>query len=254
MLGGRQAIRIRPLVSPVREEMRVPLDEGQLWITYQPLSSTQQAVLEQILASADLDRPCAPGPEAMTPPPTPVMSEASAPFTHTLQTYRGPGFSFQYPAGARVERVDPRRMAWQRTSPATGEIRVTGPQVWIKPGDADWSYRGPTYELTIRTYENPAGLDAESWARDYLLDAWQEAQEQKRPWGALPVTEEGEIDEDKVSRVTVAGQPAFWVSYFTFDSTQPAYYVSAGQQIVEAFSSIPWPTSRWRWSSGTCTR
>jgi hypothetical protein len=59
-LDGRRAIRIRPLVSPVSEEMRVQLDSGQLWITYQPLSSTQQVVLEQLLASIDLDRPCAP--------------------------------------------------------------------------------------------------------------------------------------------------------------------------------------------------
>jgi len=57
-LGDRQAIRIRPLHSPVSEEMDVPLPEGELWITYKPLSSTQQAVLEQMLASIDFDQPC----------------------------------------------------------------------------------------------------------------------------------------------------------------------------------------------------
>lgn len=59
-LGGYPAIRIRPLVSPVSEELRVQLDGGQLWITYKPLSSTHQAVLDQILKHIDfdLDRPC----------------------------------------------------------------------------------------------------------------------------------------------------------------------------------------------------
>ena len=65
-LDDRQAFRIHPLISPVSEEMRVQLDAGQLWITYRPLSSTQQAVLEQILASIDLDQPCAPDPTPTT--------------------------------------------------------------------------------------------------------------------------------------------------------------------------------------------
>jgi hypothetical protein len=113
------------------------------------------------------------------------------------------------------------------------EIHIWGPRVWVKPGDADWSHSGPAYELILRTYENPDERDAESWTRDYILDAWQETQERNRPWGSLPVTENGEIDETQVASVTVAGQPAFWVSYFTFDSTSPAYYLSTDRQIVE---------------------
>jgi hypothetical protein len=204
------------------------------WIEYSgPPTPPPTASVAQPTATAMPSRTPTTVPSTPTREPTPVVPKASAPFTHTLQTYRGSGFSFQHPAGARLEVVTPTRMAWQRTSPATTEIHVTGPQVWVQPGDADWSYRGPAYELTLRTYENPEGLEAESWARAYLLDAWQEARELSRPWGALPVTEEGEIDEGKVAAVTVAGQPAFWVSYFSFDSTQPAYYVRAGQHIVE---------------------
>jgi hypothetical protein len=105
VLDDRRAIRIRPLVSPVSEEMRVQLDEGQLWITYQPLSSTQQTVLEQMLASIDLGWPCAPDPKATgrfstpTPEQNPTLSppptETPPPSTHTLRTYRGRGFSSQ---------------------------------------------------------------------------------------------------------------------------------------------------------------
>ena len=163
------------------------------------------------------------------PPPT----RTPPPFTLSLETYEGQGFSFQYPANARLENVAPTRSAWQVISPATGEIHVIGPQVWVKPGDADWFYRGPGYELIIRTYENPDGLDAESWARNYILTSWQEARERDRPWGSLPISEEGEIDEGKVGSSAVAGEPAFWVSYFAFDSCTSTYYLTSNHQIIE---------------------
>jgi len=173
-----------------------------------------------------------------TLPPPPIKT--SPPFTSSLETYEGQGFSFQYPANARLESVAPTRSAWQATSPATAEIHVIGPQVWVKPGDADWSYRGPAYELTARTYDNPEELDAESWARNYILTSWQEAREKGRPWGALPVSEKGEIDEDKVGSSIVAGQPAFRVSYFNFDSSISAYYLTSDHQVVElSFSLYP---------------
>lgn len=131
-------------------------------------------------------------------------------------------------------------MAWQAASPATAEIHVTGPEIWIKPDDADWSYRGPAYRLIVRTYENPETLDAEAWARDCILSSWQEAREQNRPWGALPVSEQGEIDEDRVGSSTIAGQPAFWVDYFGFYSSIIAYYLANNRQIVEVmFFSYP---------------
>ena len=108
-----------------------------------------------------------------------------------------------------------------------------GPQVWIQAGDADWGYRGPAYELVVRTYDNPQGQDAESWARNFILTSWREARARSRPWGSLPVSKEGEIDERKVERVVVAGQPAFLVWFYTFDSATPAYYLVTEHQIVE---------------------
>ena len=108
-----------------------------------------------------------------------------------------------------------------------------GAQVWIRHGDADWGHRGAAYELVVRTYENPDRLDAEAWARAYIQTAWQEAVERKRPWGSLPISEKGEIDERKVETVVVAGQPGFLVWYYTFDSSKPAYYLATDGQIVE---------------------
>ncbi|MDY6876277.1 MAG: hypothetical protein SWK90_08770 [Chloroflexota bacterium] len=52
-LTGRPAARIRAIVSPTGEEVRVPLDEGELVITRWPISSTHDAVFEQILDSLE---------------------------------------------------------------------------------------------------------------------------------------------------------------------------------------------------------
>jgi len=51
--------------------------------------------------------------------------------------------------------------------------------------------------------------------------------------GIFPVSENGKIDENKVASSTVGGQPAFWVSYFNFDSEVSAYYLTSDQQAAE---------------------
>lgn len=199
------------------------------------VKATVQVAIAATLTAQPTDTPMLTPRATPTPiptfPPRPIATPP--PFTLPLATHKGQGFSFQYPANARLENVAPIPLA-------TGEIHVIGPEVWVKPGDADWSYRGPAYELIIRTYENPEGLDAESWARNYILASWQEARERNRPWGSLPVSEEGKIDEDKVGSSVVAGQPAFWVSYFSFDSNTYAYYLTSNHQIVElSFDDYP---------------
>lgn len=155
-------------------------------------------------------------------PPAPKLS----PFTISLATYKGQGFSFKYPANARVENAAP-------VSPAIDEIPLVGPLVWVRPGDADWFYNGPAYELTIRTYRNPDGLDVESWTRNYILTSWQKARDQGMPWGALPVSENGTIEESRVGSLIVGGQSAFWVNYFAFDSDLLAFYLSSDSRIIE---------------------
>jgi hypothetical protein len=47
------------------------------------------------------------------------------------------------------------------------------------------------------------------------------------------VSEEGDVDEDRVGRSIVAGQPAFWVSYFGFDSSIRAYHLTVDQKVLE---------------------
>jgi hypothetical protein len=87
--------------------------------------------------------------------------------------------------------------------------------------------------LIARTYENPERLDAEAWGRNYIVTSWQWAREKGRPWVHLPLSEQGQIDEDWVGNVVIAGQPAFRVRYFGFDSVHLAYHLSTGEQIVE---------------------
>ena len=56
-VSGRPAARIRAIVSPVSEEVRVPLEEGELWISRRPISSTHDPVFEQILDSLEFINP-----------------------------------------------------------------------------------------------------------------------------------------------------------------------------------------------------
>jgi hypothetical protein len=48
-VGGQQGARFRSVVSPVSEEVRVPLGKEELRITRRPISSTQAAVFDKIL-------------------------------------------------------------------------------------------------------------------------------------------------------------------------------------------------------------
>jgi hypothetical protein len=47
--AGRQGARVRPMVSPISEEVRGPLGKEELRVYRQPTSSTQDAIFEQLL-------------------------------------------------------------------------------------------------------------------------------------------------------------------------------------------------------------
>ncbi len=177
--------------------------------------------------------------EELVLPPEPTLPhiQQAGPQMETdgLLVYRGQGFSFQYPANARIEIVSP-------TLPATSEIHIIGPEVSIKPGDADWVYSGPGYEMSVQTFDNPDALDAEAWGRAYLLETWEERMKQGPSPGGIPVSEDGEIDEDLVGTSIVAGQPAFWIELFGGDSAIFVYYLASGHQILTfSFRDYPLP-------------
>lgn len=150
-----------------------------------------------------------------------------------MQTYRGDGFSLQYPANAQIKNTV--------TDPdAASEVHIVGPELCVRPCDADWSYTGPAYELTVQTYPNPGCLDAEAWAREHMLAAWRRAQEKGEPLMGSPVSEDGEIDEQEVGRAEIAGYPAFQAIYFAGDSCRRVFFVAhAGQVIALSFYDYP---------------
>ena len=108
------------------------------------------------------------------------------------------------------------------------------------PDSADGSRSSSAfYKIGIRVYNNPDRLDVEAWTRRHILDTWRDQKARKRPTGSLPVSEEGEIEESKLGPTTLAGLPAFQVSYFAFDSTTLASYVASGEQVVELWYNQP---------------
>ncbi len=57
-VAGRPAARVHPIISPVSEQVRVPLDDQtELWITRRPFTPNQAAVFEQIVKSIELISP-----------------------------------------------------------------------------------------------------------------------------------------------------------------------------------------------------
>jgi len=59
-VAGRPAARVRAIVSPVSEQLRVPWGTGELWITRRPLSPAQDTIFEQMLDTLEFLEP--PGP------------------------------------------------------------------------------------------------------------------------------------------------------------------------------------------------
>lgn len=91
-----------------------------------------------------------------SPPVTPVANTAALPPALSLQTLSGHGFALRYPANARVEVYE-------------DHLRILGPEIGIRPADADWGWMTWAYEMDIGIFDNPDGLSAAVWARQYIL-------------------------------------------------------------------------------------
>lgn len=161
---------------------------------------------------------------------SPAPQNSSDSISDGIRKYSGEVFSLQYPVNAKLKINTP-------APPAKSELLIIGPHISIKPGNADWIYSGPGYELTVRTFANPEGLDAESWVRNSLLTTWREVRNEA---GGIPVNEKGEIYEDMVGEAVIAGKPAFRANWFGGDSNILFFYIAAGQQVVEiSFRDTP---------------
>ena len=147
--------------------------------------------------------------------------------------YKGSGYSFRYPANAYIDTLS-------TDSSALDEIRIRGPQIAVKPGYDTWVYEGPSYELTIKIYENKNNQDAEEFGRNYILTTWQNARQRGDVTGYLPVTENGQVDENLTGKIFVAENLAFWANYFAGDATIRNFFL-ANERVVILFSFNDYP-------------
>ena len=142
-----------------------------------------------------------------------------------LQKVETPHFSILYPHNAKAKIMEP-------ASPTISKLTITGPEVSIKPGDADWVFQGSAYELTIAAFENPEQLDAKTWASRYILKEWQKAKAANEPLGYFPVKDNGTLDEELTEMVTIAGHQAFLAKYFGGDAMIHTYYLAKEKYLL----------------------
>nr|WP_290669279.1 hypothetical protein [Ardenticatena sp.] len=170
--------------------------------------------------------PPAPTPTAVPTPPTPEQSSPPSNSEdlsgYEINLYEGNGFSIFYPPGAEA-----------RSTKTENGIAIVGPDVAVRSPDVDWLYEGPAYTFGIETFENAEGQDIETWTRNFLLTAWQQAKEGGlTPPEMYPVTEDGEIIEEALRSTTVRGQPAILVESNVFGFLSLSYYVPCGAQVA----------------------
>jgi hypothetical protein len=122
-----------------------------------------------------------------------------------VERFAGDGFSLRYPAGARL--VEPSE------SPTDQLVRIAGPDIALRPADADWVQGGAGYMLDVITFENPERLSAEAWVEQHILSA-------------------ETLSAPKVADAVVAGEPAVRVAVFGGDSEIVTYYLARGERVV----------------------
>lgn len=119
---------------------------------------------------------------------------------------RGDGFMLRYPAGAKL-------IESPTEAPARALVRIAGPEIAIRPADADWRAEGAAYLLDVLTFDNPNQLSAEEWVKEHVL-----SQETLSP--------------PRTGSATVAGEMAVRVETFGGDSQIITLYLARGSRVV----------------------
>jgi hypothetical protein len=154
---------------------------------------------------------------------TPGAGKMVLPPAPGLQTLNGQGFVLHYPANARVEDYE-------------DHLRILGPEIAIRPADADWGWMTWAYEMDIQIFDNPEGLNAAAWARQHILSQWREAQAAGEPFTGPVVN--GQINEDVMAEVSVGGLAAFQADWFGGDSIRRAIYVTDGKRMINLIFNL----------------
>jgi len=136
-----------------------------------------------------------------------------------VQLYSGDGWSFLYPLNATVETI------------SETELQVVGPEIAIRPADADFTVSGPAYQMSVMIYDNPERVFPEVWAEQQILADWQAAGAGSGP-NPYPVTSDGQLDPEKFAAIIVANLPAAKAEFFGGDAAVFNIYFSTGDKIV----------------------
>jgi len=158
-----------------------------------------------------------------SPPATPGARATALPPALGLQTLSGQGFILHYPANARAEVYE-------------DHLCILGPEIAIRPANAEWEWVGWAYEMDIWIFDNHEGLSAADWARQYILSQWREAQAAGEPFTGPVVN--SQIDEDAIAEVSVGGLAAFQADWFGGDSTRRAIYVTDGKKTINLIFNL----------------
>ena len=154
-----------------------------------------------------------------------ITTEKPPPLAVALQTFQGPGFSLPYPTDAAIK--SERENAWRLVGPVVAVRPVTGGGTWSLPG----------YMVDIVLYDNPKGAGSSAWAREYLVNAWQEARGKKEPFTG-PVNEPGKIVENRVTEVRLGDKAAFQADFLSGDVIRRAVYLSLKNKTVAFFFDL----------------
>ena len=157
---------------------------------------------------------------ALAQRPTPTPEALSDTDSYHLSLYQGEGFSLLIPSNAIVRRNQ------------NGTV-VLGPLVDFRSVTTGAHSMSWAYSLTIKVHDNPDELSGEDFARRDIARMFENARAIDAPLGGLPVDSDGRIDEEATSQRTVAGQPAFGILFFGFDSLDHHLFISRGNRIYE---------------------
>lgn len=171
---------------------------ARLWRVFRPQTLAPLLAFALALLAAACGRG---GPEMAAPPALPSVG---------LEHYAGDEFSLSYPA-----------TAWLQVEEATRSLRIVGPELAIRPADAEWTMAGPGWVLDVVAWDNPDGLALGRWVETHGID--REA-----------------LSPPQLDSATVAGEPAVLVTTFGGDSWIRTYYLARGGRVVALrYADVP---------------
>lgn len=154
-----------------------------------------------------------------TPRATPQATASPQPREAALAIWEGPGLRLRYPADVQITSVDESHWSF------------TGPDISLRPVEADWAWSGPAYRVEIVQYDNPDEARSIDWAREHLRREWRDAKERGEPFTG-PVNKEGQLDEEKTGLVRLGDKAALRADWAGGDHVRRAIYLSLRESVV----------------------